>query len=119
VDIERAVEILNEKKHRGFTDWWIQRLVGDPTPQWVAPSEMYNHLEIEEAIAIAEKYEGTAADLAAARERVAALEGEREWLLNYGNEWLCDRYCYTRPEHIEAGRQEILAEMAAALAPAP
>jgi hypothetical protein len=126
VELERAIEVLNRKKHDGSEAWNLSRY-GDGDPHYVfRDSEdegTGDGLFPEDAIAIAEEYEATdparlAADLAAARGRIAALEGEREWLLNYGNEWLCDRYCYTRPEHIEAGRQEILAEMAAALAPA-
>lgn len=87
VELERAVEILNERRHRGWDDWSISRPRHGGEPYAVQhDGSLSDYFEPFEAIAIAGKYEGTIdrltaelsearAALAAARERVAALEG--------------------------------------------
>lgn len=56
--IERAVEILNERKHRDFSKWYVYHVV--PGTTRATPQDChdpYNMLDEFEAIAIAEKYE--------------------------------------------------------------
>ena len=54
--LERAVEILNERRHKGFSEWKAQR-----EPLWEGAigsgDAFYGALTVFEAIALAEKYE--------------------------------------------------------------
>jgi hypothetical protein len=54
--IERAVEILNERKHHEHSEWYARGPEGQPG-DIVSGPDQYENFEAFEAIAIAEKYE--------------------------------------------------------------
>lgn len=61
MELEKAVEILNQHRHRGFADWEIRSIQEE---QWVVgDDESYGHetnpnqFEVFEAVAIAQAYE--------------------------------------------------------------
>lgn len=52
--LERAIEILNENRHRGETEWYIG---GPPDTPLACTQDRYCWLESMEAILIADFYE--------------------------------------------------------------
>lgn len=58
MDLARAVEVLNERRHRGQSDWHIWGpIAGQPPLACTNLGHEYFELQGFEAIAIAERYE--------------------------------------------------------------
>lgn len=56
--LDRAIEILNERKHRGHSEWERDQITGDPESLCVTGPDPHSDLLTPfEAVAIAEKYE--------------------------------------------------------------
>jgi hypothetical protein len=55
VDVQRAITVLNEHRHRGCDQWELERVQGGE-PLFVVGRGRYDDLEIFEALAIADRY---------------------------------------------------------------